>query len=129
MAIQQRQSNRKRSPQRSQTELVDRQPPFSLEAEIGVLGSLMLMPETCDDIVNILRPDDFFDEAHRKLFQHIMEMHGAGKKVDMLLLRERLMAAGDYEEVGGAAGLAEIFTSVPHAAHVNYYANIVRNNL
>jgi replicative DNA helicase len=127
MATQQRHQNRKRTPPRPQAELFDRQPPFNLEAEIGVLGSLMLMPETCDDIVHILRPDDFFDEAHRKLFGHIMDMHGAGKKIDMLLLRERLMASGDYEAVGGAAGLAEIFTSVPHAAHVNYYANIVRS--
>ena len=55
-----------------------------------------------------------------------MDMHGGGKKIDMLLLRERLISANDFELVGGAAGLAEIFTSVPNAAHVNYYAGIVR---
>ncbi len=127
MTTQAQQKNRKRTPKRPQAELFDRQPPFNLEAEVGVLGSLMLMPETCDEIVNILRPADFFDESHSKLFQHIMDMHGAGKKIDMLLLRERLMASGDYEAVGGAAGLAEIFTSVPHAAHATFYANIVRS--
>ena len=104
-----------------------RQLPFNLEAEVGVLGSIMLMPETCDEIVNVLRPDDFFDEAHQILFRQIMEMHGNGKKIDPLLLRERLIANNEFESVGGAARLAEIFTSVPNAAHVTYYANIVCN--
>jgi replicative DNA helicase len=116
-----------KKPSPEKTDAFDRQPPFNLEAEIGVLGSLMLMPESCDEIVNVLRPEDFYDEAHKTLFGHIMEMHGAGKKIDVLLLRERLTSSGDFETVGGAAGLAQIFTSVPHAAHVNYYANIVRS--
>ncbi len=124
----QSQANRKRISRRTKPiETVDRQPPFNLEAEVGVLGSLMLLPESCDEIVNMLRAEDFYDDAHRKLFHHMMEMHGAGKKIDMLLLRERLVAHDDYESVGGAAGLARIFTSVPHAAHVTYYASIVRS--
>ncbi len=106
--------------------LLDRQPPFSLEAETGVLGSVMLMPDACDDVVNIVRPEDFHDPGHAKLYAHIMEMHNAGKKIDLTLLRERLVAAGDFELVGGAAGLAEIFTSVPTAAHAVYYAEVVR---
>ena len=108
------------------TDPVDRQPPFNLEAEVGVLGSIMLMPESCDDIVNVLRADDFYDESHQILFHRIMEMHGAGKKIDALLLRENLINNNEFETVGGAARLAEIFTSVPNAAHVSYYANIVR---
>ncbi|MDE0935732.1 MAG: replicative DNA helicase [Mariniblastus sp.] len=109
------------------TDLLTRQPPYNLEAEVGVLGSIMLMPETCDEIVNILREVDFYDEAHRILFSHIMEMHNSGKKIDPLLLRERLVAGGEIESIGGAGRLAEIFTSVPNAAHVTYYANIVRS--
>ncbi|MDG2185690.1 MAG: replicative DNA helicase [Mariniblastus sp.] len=106
--------------------VVDRPPPFNLEAETGVLGSLMLMPEACDEIVNILRASDFYDEAHGQLFTHIMDMHSSGKKIDMTLLRERLVSHDDYELIGGAAGLAEIFTTVPSAAHAVYYATIVR---
>ena len=116
----------KRPRKKRSGQIADREPPFNLEAEVGVLGSLMLMPDASDDIVSILRPEDFYDEAHAKIFAHMMDMHGAGKKIDMLLLRERLMGAGDYDAVGGAAGLAEIFTSVPNAAHVHYYAEIVR---
>jgi replicative DNA helicase len=108
-------------------ETIDREAPANLEAEIGVLGSLMLLPESCDEVVHLLRAEDFHDEAHQILFRHIMDLHGAGKKIDLVLLRERLTTSGDYETVGGPAGLAKIFTSVPHAAHVTYYANIVRS--
>ena len=54
------------------------------------------------------------------------EMHSEAKKIDLTLLRNRLMANDDYELVGGPAGLAQIMTSVPHAAHGMYYAEIVR---
>jgi replicative DNA helicase len=108
-------------------EALQREPPFNLEAETGVLGSIMLMPDVCDEIVAMLRSDDFYDEAHQKLFHHLIEMHSSGKKIDPVLLRERLIKHGDFDLVGGSAGLARIFTSVPHAAHAIYYATIVRN--
>ena len=117
----------KRKKRSLELELAGRQPPFNLEAETCVLGSIMLMPDKCDELVNIIRADDFYDEANGKLFQHIMDMHSAGQKIDMALLRAKLVAAEDYELVGGAAGLAQIFTSVPNAAHAAYYAGIVRD--
>ena len=69
-----------------------RQPPFNLEAEVCVLGSLMLMPEKVDEVVHVLRPTDFYDEAHGKLYEHMLEMHNSGNKIDLALLRERLIA-------------------------------------
>ena len=105
---------------------IDRQPPYNMEAEVGVIGSMLLMPEICDDIVNLLRPEDFYDEANQRLFFHLMEMHGGGKKIDPVLLRERLVAHDELELVGGPGRLAEIFSAVPNAAHATYYANIVR---
>ncbi|MEM9943745.1 MAG: replicative DNA helicase [Planctomycetota bacterium] len=117
----------KRKKKKKDVNVVDRKPPFNIEAEVGVLGSIMLLPDTCDEIVHLIRPEDFYDEAHQVMFRHIMEMHGRGKKIDPLLLRENLVSSGEFEQVGGAARLAEIFTSVPNAAHVTYYANIVRS--
>ncbi|MEM9409785.1 MAG: replicative DNA helicase [Planctomycetota bacterium] len=119
-------SRRRNKKKRESDSILDRQPPFSLEAETGVLGSLMLMPDACDEIVNIIRAEDFYDEAHSKLFAHMMTMHNQGQKIDLTLLREQLVSSDDFELVGGAAGLAEIFTSVPSAAHATYYAEIVR---
>lgn len=105
---------------------LDRQPPFNLEAEVGVIGSILLMPDVCDDIVNLIRPEDFYDESHQILFRHLMDMHNTGKKIDPLLLREHLFANDELDAVGGVGRLAEIFNSVPNAAHAMYYANIVR---
>jgi replicative DNA helicase len=106
--------------------LLDRKLPFDLDAEMGVLGSVILMPDACDDVALIVRADDFYDDAHRRLFQHMQEMHDAGGKIDITLLVDRLKTAGDFDAVGGAAYLYKIGQSVPNAAHARYYARIVR---
>ena len=118
----------KKRPQNSiHHQLLDREPPFNLEAEIAVLGSIMLLPDVCDEIVNIIKPDDFYDEANKKIFDCMTEMHNLQQKIDIALLRERLIKRGDYEQIGGANYLADVFNRVPTAAHAKYYANIVRD--
>ncbi len=107
-------------------DILDREQPFNLEAERGVLGSIMLLPDVCDDVVMLLRAEEFYDEAHGKLYEHLVNMQTDGKKIDMTLLRERLSASGDLEFVGGAAEIAKIFTSVDTPAHATYYAKIVQ---
>ena len=57
--------------------ILDRQPPFDLSAEHGLLGSLLLKPDSCDDVTLVLRESDFYDEANRKLFRHMMQLHDA----------------------------------------------------
>src|SRR4051812_6306178 len=113
------------SPRRPLTELMDRQPPFDLQAEIGVLGSIVLLPDVLDDIVMALRPHDFYDDAHGILFEHMTALHESGKKIDGTLLVNRLKTAGEYEKIGGAAYLSKIINAVPNAAHATYYAEIV----
>lgn len=115
-----------RKPKPVTSEILDRQPPFNLEAEMGVLGSIMLSPEACDDIALTLRPDDFYDDANRKLFEHMLAMHDEGRKIDSTLLVEKLKLAGDFDRIGGVAYLARVAKSVPNAAHAIYYATIVR---
>ncbi len=109
------------------SEILDRQPPRNLDAERGVLGSILLLPDCCDDIALVLRADDFYDEANRKLYTHVAEMHSSGSRIDTTLLVERLRNAGDLELIGGIGYLAEVARSVPNAAHALYYADIVRN--
>jgi replicative DNA helicase len=108
-------------------EILDRQPPCNLEAERAVLGSILLVPEVCDDVALVVRPEDFYDDAHRKLYAHLLAMHDAGKRIDLTLLVERLRAAQDFEAIGGAPYLAEVVQSVATAAHAVYYAEIVHN--
>jgi replicative DNA helicase len=116
-----------RAPARVSSEILDRLPPHNLEAERGVLGSLMLDPELCDDVALVIRPDDMYADANQKLYTHLLEMHDAGNRIDATLLVERLTSAGDLEAIGGPAYLAELLHSVPHAANAVYYAQIVRD--
>ena len=109
------------------SEILDRQPPRSVEAEQGVLGSILLMPDACDDVALILRPEDFYDDANQKVYAHMLAMHDAGRRVDATLLAEQMRSSGDLELIGGLAYLAELSQAVPHAAHAVYYAQIVKD--
>ncbi|MDB4338841.1 replicative DNA helicase [bacterium] len=113
---------KKREP--NAAEILQRQPPFDLDGEMGVIGSVLLLPEVCDEIAS-LRPDDFYDDANRKIYETLRDMHDAGEKIDITLLVSKLRTSGDYEKVGGAAYLAKLSSTVPNAAHAVYYADIV----
>lgn len=125
MAFDERQQNKKRK-EKKPSELFDRRPPVSIEAELAVLGSILMMPDCCDDVIMICNSDDFFDDANRKIFHHVSEMHNTQQKIDPMLLRERLISAGDFEAVGGAAYLIKLMNAVATPAHATHYAKIVR---
>ena len=108
------------------SDYIDRAPPVDLTAEAAVLGSSLLNPEVLNDLTMVIRADDFYDDAHRKLYEHMLEMHDAGKKIDVTLLVSRLKDANEFELIGGAAYLAKLAHTVPNAAHAVYYAEIVR---
>lgn len=108
-------------------EILDRSPPCDVSAEMGVLGSILLLPDVANDLTLILRSDDFYDDANRKLYQHMMGMVDANIKIDVMLLVNRLKQAGDYELIGGSSYLAKLAHSVANAAHAIYYAEIVRS--
>ena len=108
------------------SELFERRPPVSIEAELAVLGSILMMPDVCDDVILVCRHDDFFDEANAKIYEHMCEMHSTGQKIDPMLLRERLISAGDFETVGGASYLIKLMNAVATPAHATHYAKIVR---
>ncbi|MGC6445555.1 MAG: replicative DNA helicase [Rubripirellula sp.] len=117
-------NGRRKGRESSAAEILQRQQPFDLEAEMGVIGSVLLLPEVSDEIAS-LRPDDFYDDANRKIYETLREMHDTGEKIDITLLVSKLRTAGEYEKVGGAAYLAKLSASVPNAAHAVYYADIV----
>jgi len=120
--------DRRRAAPAVTSEILDRQPPCNLEAEIAVLGSILILPEACDEVAHLVRPDEFYDDANRKLFEHLLALRDAGRKIDVTLLVDELKRSGDLEAIGGAAYLARVSNAVPHAAHAAYYAQIVRND-
>ena len=115
-----------RTPARVSSEILDRLPPHNLDAEKGVLGSILLDPNLADDVALVLRPEDFYAEANEKLYRHLLAMHDDGKRIDATLLLERLRSTGDLELIGGAAYIGEVAHSVPYASNAVYYAEIVR---
>jgi replicative DNA helicase len=101
--------------------------PGNIEAERNVLGSILLKPDVCDDVALVVRPDDFADEAHQAIYRHLLELHDSGGRIDATILLERLRGGDELDLVGGAAAIAELINSVPHAAHATHYAAIIRD--
>jgi replicative DNA helicase len=115
---------KKKKDKASAVEILQREPPFDLEAEMGVLGSILLIPEVCDDIAS-LKADDFYSDANQKIYHALREMYDGGEKIDITLLVARLRTDGDYEKIGGAPYLAKLSGAVPNAAHAVFYSEIV----
>jgi replicative DNA helicase len=104
-----------------------RLPPQNLEAEKCVLGSLLLQNNALDEIADFLRPDHFYNDAGRIVYDVMLKMHEAGiRGIDAVTLAEELDRRKLLAEVGSVLFLNELLEAVPHAAHVKYYANIVR---
>ena len=106
--------------------LSDRLPPQHLEAERGVLGSILLDNEVMHDIVVFLRAEDFYRDTHQVIYAVIRELYDKGNGIDAVTLAKELKLQGVFDKVGGDDMLSEIVTSVPHAANGKYYAEIVK---
>jgi replicative DNA helicase len=103
-------------------------PPHNLEAERGVIGALLLDPQIIDDVVPMLSIDDFYSDANRRIYKHLVEMRNNGSGIDLTLLLDRLRHANEFEAVGGPSYIAELIGGSYITFHVVYYANIVREN-
>lgn len=112
---------------KGETQLFEHAPPQNQDAEKGVIGSILINPLTCDDVATLVRPDDFYYDANKRLFKHLIEMYNTGRGIDLMLLQEQLERSGELEEIGGEAYIAEVMEQVQVAAHAPYYAQIVRD--
>jgi replicative DNA helicase len=101
-------------------------PPHSLEAEQAVLASVLLNNDLMNDVVEILRPDDFFQGAHRTLFSTMVDLYERGRAIDQLTLAEALNARGVANEVGGLSYLSELIHNIPTTANVADYGRLVK---
>jgi len=107
-------------------ETLRRVPPQSLEAEESVLGGILLDNHACNLVLPLLRADDFYREAHRRIFAAMLALNERGAPVDTVTLSEALRQHGELQEAGGATFLAELVDRVPTAANVEHYAHIVK---
>ena len=100
--------------------------PHSTEAEMSVLGSMMLDSSALEKVVEILQPEDFYYPAHQILYGAMLSLHERNYAVDLLTVQEELRRHGQLEEAGGLPALVNIVESVPTAANAEHYARIVK---
>ena len=104
----------------------DRVPPQDIDAEMSVLGSMMLTTEAANVVSEMLRGQDFYQPSHETIFNTIVELNGRAEPADAITVAGELKRAGVLSKVGGAAYLHTLIASVPTAANAAYYARIVR---
>ncbi|MDD3249598.1 MAG: replicative DNA helicase [Smithellaceae bacterium] len=101
-------------------------PPQNIEAEQSILGSILLENSAVNAAQEILHKDDFYSEAHRKIFSVIEQLADKNEPVDLITLSNALTDKGLLDSVGGVAYLASLVDNVPSAANVANYAKIVK---
>ena len=104
-----------------------RLPPQNLEAEQGVLGALLIDRDAITRVADIVRPEDFYRDAHGQIFSAMLTLYEQHEPIDLVSLTDKLTSAGVLERVGGQSALAGLANAVPTAAHVVSYARIVQH--
>jgi len=104
----------------------DRQPPFSPEAEVSVLGGMLIDRDAVARAVEVVRDSMFYREAHRRLYRSMVRLFERGDVIDVITLSEDLKKTGELDAAGGLPYLAELLDAVPTAANIEYHAKIVR---
>ncbi|MET0733744.1 MAG: DnaB-like helicase N-terminal domain-containing protein, partial [Casimicrobiaceae bacterium] len=102
-------------------------PPHSLEAEQSVLGGLLLDNEAADRVGDVVFAADFYSEAHRVIYDHIVRLIADGRPADVVTLAESLGSSQKLDYIGGLAYLGALVQNVPTAANIRHYAQIVRD--
>ncbi|RNE48266.1 replicative DNA helicase [Corynebacterium alimapuense] len=102
-----------------------RQPPHDRDAEQGVLGAMLLSPNTVVEIIGDLDPTDFYHPAHQLIFSAMIDLFGESKDIDPVIVAAHLDRRNESERIGGATYLHTLISSVPTAANARYYAEIV----
>ncbi len=100
-------------------------PPQNIEAEQAVLGAVFLEPKSIEQSTKFVGSQDFYRQAHQRIYGSMVALFEAGKGVDLVTVSEELSAKQILEEVGGISYLAELASSVPTSANIEHYAAIV----
>ncbi|MCH7949978.1 MAG: replicative DNA helicase [Candidatus Dadabacteria bacterium] len=108
-------------------EMLSRPLPQNIEAEQAVLGAVLIESTVINQVLEILIPEDFYKEAHRKIFNSMIDLDRENKPIDLLTLFDHLKSNGNLlEEVGESSYLTYLTELVPTTENVNYYAKLVK---
>jgi len=102
-----------------------RVPPHNLDAEKSLLGGVLLDSQAFTEVVEIVRAEEFYRDAHRKVFEAMSALFGKGQPIDRITVKDELTALGAFDAVGGDEFIDLLDKIVPTAANLAYYAKII----
>ncbi len=100
-------------------------PPQAIELEEAIIGAIMIERDAIHDVTDLLKPESFYKESHRLIFESIMELHARMDPIDLYTVGNRLAAKKQLEDIGGALYLAELTEKVGSASHLISHSKIV----
>ncbi len=106
-------------------ETIERLPPQSIEAEEATLGSLLIDPDAITEVASFLRPEAFYREPNRWIYQAILDLYNRRDPIDLITLTERLSTNGQLAEIGGEAYLISLINTVPTSINAQSYGRLV----
>lgn len=101
--------------------------PYSLDAEQSVLGAILNFKDAIIEVADIVEPEKFHDQRHRKIYSAMQNLKAQGDPIDLVSLIDRLKSMGQLDTIGGASYLADISTQITSTANVRHHAKIVHN--
>ncbi len=104
---------------------IEKLPPQSLESEQAVLGALLVNPVCITSLVEVLKPEYFYKQAHKLIYSTILELFSNNEPVDVVTVSESLRDSGKLENVGGRSYINDLALSVVTTANSDYYANLI----
>jgi len=104
----------------------ERSLPHNLEAERSVLGAILIHNDAFNLAAQVIDAGDFYRDAHRRIFNRMVELNERGQAIDFVTLKEELARNAELDDVGGPAYVASLVDGVPRATNVEYYARIVK---
>src|SRR5712671_3247559 len=110
----------------AETAVADRTLPHNLEAERSVLGAILLHNEAFNLAAEVIDANDFFRDAHRRIFDRMVKLSERGNAIDLVTLKDELGRAGEIEQVGGPAYIAALVDGVPRSTNIEHYARIIK---
>ena len=99
--------------------------PHAPELEEAVIGACLIEQEALPLIADKLRPEMFYDDHHQLIFAALMAMYHAGKKIDILTVKEELARRGNLDAIGGPYTIVQLSSKVASSAHIEYHAQII----
>ncbi len=107
---------------------IGRVPPQDLEAEKSIIGAILLDRDAVIAVAQVLKPEHFYKQAHADIYSAIFNLFERREPIDLVTLTAELKSKGRFEDIGGAAYLAQLASGVPTAANIVQYAQIVRHH-